>query len=93
MCRGKPNAEVVLPQLIRAVQPEMKVVVMLRDPVARMYSAFWYYGCLYNVYKEYGMSPKGFHRLATVRSRAPQRGCHDLKSCTRGHVAVPAGGH
>ena len=57
-----------LPQLIRAVQPDMRVVVMLRDPVERMYSAFWYYGCLYNVYKDYGMTPKGFHKLVTVGS-------------------------
>ena len=58
----------LLPHLIRAVQPNMRVIVLLRDPVARMYSAFWYYGCLYNVYKDYGMSPKGFDRLAKVLS-------------------------
>ena len=65
-CRGKPNREVPLPQLLRAVQPDMKALVMLRDPVERMYSAFWYYGCLYNVYKDYGMNPKGFHKLVVV---------------------------
>ena len=71
LCRGRPNEEVLLPQLIRAVQPEMRVVVMLRDPVARMYSAFWYYGCLYNVYKDYGMTPRGFDRLAKARPPLP----------------------
>ena len=63
-----------LPQLLRAVQPDMRVVVMLRDPVERMYSAFWYYGCLYNVYKDYGMTPKGFHKLVTVRPRLASEG-------------------
>ena len=64
MHRGKANGEVQLPQLLRAVQPDMKVVAILRDPVARMYSAFWYYGCLYNVYKDHGMTAKGFHKHA-----------------------------
>eukprot|EP00887_Chlorella_sp_A99_P007481 scaffold2.g7481.t1 len=62
--RGKPSPKVLLPQVLRAVQPEMRLVVMLRDPVERMHSAFWYYGCLYNIYKGYGMSAEGFHRFA-----------------------------
>lgn len=93
MCRGKPNGEVQLPQLLRAVQPEMKVVAILRDPVARMYSAFWYYGCLYNVYKDHGMTAKGFHKLATVSGPSYCSGnktpCANLTvvfSCNRGHL-------
>lgn len=40
---------------------------MLRDPVARLLSAYWYYGCLYGIYKHYGeMGPQGFHAFAQV---------------------------
>ena len=65
--RGEANSEVVLPRVLRAVQPDMKLLVMLRNPVDRMYSAFWYYGCLYGIYKHLGMDADGFHRLAEVR--------------------------
>ena len=37
-CRGKPNPLVQLPQVLRAVQPGMKLVLMLRDPVERLHS-------------------------------------------------------
>lgn len=63
-CRGKKNEDVILPAVIRAVQPDMKVIVMLRDPVDRMYSAYWYYGCLYNIYEPWGMSDAGFDKWA-----------------------------
>ena len=39
---------------------------MLRDPVDRMYSAYWYYGCLYGLYQAWGMSDAGFDRYASV---------------------------
>ncbi|KAK9829104.1 hypothetical protein WJX72_003914 [[Myrmecia] bisecta] len=61
--RGEPNAEVLLPRVLKAVQPDMKLIVMLRNPVDRMYSAFWYYGCLYGIYKHLGMDAEGFHKL------------------------------
>jgi hypothetical protein len=35
------SVQVLLPEVLRTVQPDMKVVVMLRDPVSRLYSAFW----------------------------------------------------
>ena len=31
------------PLLLRAIQPNAKFVVMLREPIDRLYSAFWYY--------------------------------------------------
>lgn len=34
-------------QAVSALQPDMRVIVILRNPVDRMYSAYWYYGCMY----------------------------------------------
>ena len=69
-CRGKRNEDVILPAVVKAVQPEMRVIVMLRDPVERMYSAFWYYGCLYDVYKAWGMIENVFEKYAAVSHHA-----------------------
>lgn len=39
--------QVIVSEVVKAVQPDMKVIVMMREPISRMYSAYWYYGCLY----------------------------------------------
>jgi hypothetical protein len=52
--------QVMVSEVIRAVQPDMKIVVILREPVSRMYSAFWYYGCLYGNPSSI-VTPESFH--------------------------------
>lgn len=42
----------------------MKVIVILREPVSRLHSAFWYYGCMHGIYKHLGMHADGFHKFA-----------------------------
>ncbi|KAK9810890.1 hypothetical protein WJX73_005645 [Symbiochloris irregularis] len=78
--RGKKNDDVILPGVIRGVQPDMKVIVMLRDPVDRMYSAYWYYGCLYSLYEAWGMSDVGFDAWA-------RESVAEMNACLKGQGA------
>lgn len=41
-------------------------MLMLREPAARMYSAFYYYGCAHGLYQAHGISAAGFHTFALV---------------------------
>ena len=36
------------PLLLREMQPNAKFVVLLREPISRLYSAFWFYAAKYN---------------------------------------------
>ena len=47
------------PLLLKELQPNAKFVVLLREPLNRLYSAFWYYA--YNEYKK-KLSPKIFSK-------------------------------
>ena len=51
-------------QVLSGVQPDMKLIVILRDPVERLYSAFWYYGCMYGG-DGTSLSAEAFHATAT----------------------------
>jgi len=69
--RGVPNASVPLPVVHRAAQPTTRLVLMLREPAARMHSAFYYYGCAHGLYQAHGISAAGFHSFALVRRWYP----------------------
>ena len=61
---ARRRVQVLLPQVLRVAQPDMKLVVMMRDPVERFQSAYWYYGCMHGVNAEGGMGPENFHDVA-----------------------------
>lgn len=42
---------------------------MLRNPVDRWYSAYYYYGCWYVPDPPFPYSPEGFHQSALVSGR------------------------
>ena len=50
-------------QVTSAVQPDMRIIVIMRNPVERLYSAYWYYGCMYGG-KGAVLSAEGFHAAA-----------------------------
>lgn len=60
--------------MLRAAQPGMKLVVMMRDPVERLHSAFWYYGCMHGVGAKGGLDADAFH-AAAERQVAAVRQC------------------
>ena len=80
-CRGASNATAPLPAVHRAAQPRTRLILMLREPAARMHSAFWYYGCLHGLYQRHGLSAGGFHAFAQARrpcrsfARMQPQGC------------------
>jgi hypothetical protein len=41
LCREEIS--VTMPQLLREAQPYLRLILMLRNPVDRYYSAYWYY--------------------------------------------------
>ena len=53
------------------VQPDMMIIVIMRDPIERLYSAFWYYGCLYGLHGS-NMTAASFHESATREVRVVQ---------------------
>lgn len=72
--------------VLKEVQPDSKVVVLMRDPVTRLHSAFWYYGCHHGIYKSYGMTADGFHRFASEEIDAINHCLHfgkSLRECAR----------
>jgi hypothetical protein len=72
--------------VLRAAQPDMKLVVIMREPVERMYSAYWYYGCMYGIHSENGLSADGFDSVA-VRELSIMNQCLDsnkpIRRCAR----------
>lgn len=64
-----------LPLVLKVAQPLMKVIVMVRNPVDRFYSAFYYYGCSYSK-RDVKFTPETFHERAE-REVAIFRGCID----------------
>ncbi len=66
-CRGASNASAPLPAVHRAAQPRTRLILVLREPAARMHSAFWYYGCMHGLYQQHGLSAAGFHAFAQAR--------------------------
>jgi hypothetical protein len=72
--------QITMPAMLRATQPDMKLIVIMRDPVARLYSAFWYYGCMYGIYGKWGMTREGFHEFATEQIAIVDSCINDGKS-------------
>lgn len=52
-----------LPLVLKVTQPLMKAIVMVRNPVDRFYSAFYYYGCSYSK-RDVKFTPDTFHERA-----------------------------
>jgi hypothetical protein len=63
-CPATCTVQVTLADVLRAVQPDMHSIIVMRAPADRMYSAFWYYGCTYGIYGRWGMHAQGFHAMA-----------------------------
>ncbi|KDD72994.1 hypothetical protein H632_c2653p0, partial [Helicosporidium sp. ATCC 50920] len=76
--RGHRSPKVSMAEVLKAVQPQSKVVVMVRNPVDRMYSAYYYYGCGYGAPGSV-FSPQKFHNLAS-RSVRLLKECLQTKS-------------
>ena len=49
-----PSPPVTLPHVMRWLQPSVRLLLMLREPAARYYSAYTYYNRRYRVYKRFG---------------------------------------
>ncbi|KAK3579908.1 hypothetical protein CHS0354_031428, partial [Potamilus streckersoni] len=72
--KGLSEPVVLTPHLVRHINPRVKMIVILRDPVERLYSDFFSRG---------GISPRGFHqrvvdtivRLHTCVQNATIRSC------------------
>ena len=92
--RQKPGGP-TLADVLAALQPELRLIAILRNPVDRMYSAFYYYG---HYAKRYGATPDGFHEYATAQLAAfkqcdaPLRSRHDCAMEGYGHAEQLAKG-
>ena len=56
-----------LPAVMAALQPDLPLVALLRDPGDRLYSAFWYYG---HYTKKHGASAEGFDAYVAQQASA-----------------------
>jgi hypothetical protein len=85
------RAQVTVAEVVHAVQPDMKFAVIVREPAARMYSAFWYYGCMYGIHGD-TLTPEKFHETAKREVDAVRKcisGGATMRQCARElfHVA------
>ena len=55
---------VSLPQVLAALQPALRMVAVLRNPVDRLYSAFYYYG---HYAARFGANADGFHKYVQTQ--------------------------
>ena len=64
--RGARAPQVVLlPHVLAWLQPQLRMVIMLREPGARYFSAYWYYHKRYGIYRAFGpLSAASFDRMA-----------------------------
>ena len=53
--------------VLAALQPELRLIALLRNPVDRLYSAYFYYG---HYAARYGASAAGFHDFAVAQVEA-----------------------
>ena len=65
--RNNRHAAASLASVLAAVQPHLRLVAVLRNPVDRMYSSFYYYG---HYAKMYGADAEGFHKYAAAQLSA-----------------------
>lgn len=83
-CRGASSASAPLPAVHRAAQPRTRLILVLREPAARMHSAFWYYGCMHGLYQRHGLSAAGFHGFAQARRPCRSFACSLKAAMTTG---------
>ncbi|KAL3918235.1 MAG: hypothetical protein SGPRY_006096, partial [Prymnesium sp.] len=63
------------------LQPDLKLLVMLREPASRFYSAYTYYNRRYRIYEKYGpQNPASFGRMAKAEVSL-------FDDCRRNHSA------
>ena len=65
--RGERRHRVTIPHVLAWLQPSVRLLLMLREPSARYYSAYWYYDKRYKIYSRFG--PTGaasFDAMATA---------------------------
>ncbi|KAL1514621.1 hypothetical protein AB1Y20_003715 [Prymnesium parvum] len=82
----RPSPPLLLPQVMAWLQPALKLLVMLREPAARYYSAYTYYNRRYRIYESYGpQGPRSFGRmaLADMRRFDECRRTHSARRCGR----------
>jgi len=65
--RSNRSTPVRLPAVLAALQPSLRMVALLRNPVDRLYSAFHYYG---HYAKQHGADAAGFHSYALAQLAA-----------------------
>lgn len=82
-----PPGGVTLPAVLAALQPGLRMVAVLRDPVERMYSAFFYYQ---HYAQRFGATAEGFHAFASAQLAA-YSACS--ASSSRRQCAVEGYGH
>lgn len=85
--RGKHGADsprVTIPHVLRWLQPSARILLMLREPSSRYYSAYGYYNRRYHIYKRYGahgaiafgkMADTEIDLFARCRLRSTARRC------------------
>ena len=59
--------DVTLPMVLAALQPDLRLIALLRNPVDRLYSSYFYYG---HYAARYGASAAGFHDFAVAQVEA-----------------------
>ena len=65
---------VTIPQVMGWLQPAARLLVMLREPAARYYSAYHYYNRRYAIYERYGPTgPAAFDKMVQVDVSAFRR--------------------
>ena len=85
--RGKRAPQrVLLPHVLAWLQPQLRLLLMLREPGARYFSAYWYYNKRYRIYAAHGpLSAASFDRMARAEVAAfgACRALHSLRRCAR----------
>ncbi|KDD75062.1 hypothetical protein H632_c895p1 [Helicosporidium sp. ATCC 50920] len=101
--RLKPS-RVSLPLALKTLQPDMKIVILFRNPVDRYYSAYYYYNCIYNKsVPDLEFTPQTFHQQvltdvgsfqACLKEGASVRECYvkrfwNAQQLLKGMYAIP----
>lgn len=77
---------VLLPHVLAWLQPQLRLLMMLREPGARYFSAYWYYNKRYRIYAAHGpLSAASFDSMARseVATFGACRAHHSLRRCAR----------
>jgi len=65
--RNNRHPPASLASVLAALQPRLRLIAVLRNPVDRMYSSYYYYG---HYAKQYGADAEGFHKYASAQLTA-----------------------